>query len=138
MWWATLSPGMKHFILLFLLPCSFVGRAQHTLSGHVSDSQNPAMLSNASLFFPALRQGVNSGADGQFAIEGLPSGRFLLEVSHVGYKTAFFHIETGKDTVLEVGLAPSVSDIKTVVITGARTQAPDETTFNIAQLGKKA
>src|SRR5262245_56019050 len=115
---------MKHFILSGLLLCYYCVPAQHTLSGRVSDAQTSAVLPNASLFFPALHRGVNAMADGQFLIAGLPPGSFLLEISHIGYKTAFFHINTGKDTSINVMLTPSASDIKTVVITGARTQAP--------------
>jgi iron complex outermembrane recepter protein len=60
----------------------------------------------------------------------------LIEISHVGFQTVFLRIDLQKDSAVHLLLAPSIIRAQEVVITGARSQAPDETTYNIAQFSQ--
>ncbi|HEY9008888.1 MAG TPA: TonB-dependent receptor [Ohtaekwangia sp.] len=113
---------------------SFSVQAQHTLSGIVTDSRSNEPLPQASLYLPELQRGLCAQSDGGFIFPDIPGGKLLLEISHLGYKTKFLNISVPCDSLIRIQLEPSVFYAKEVVVTGYRSQAPQETTFTIAQL----
>ena len=98
------------------------------------DAQTSQALSNASLYFPELHRGTASFTDGSFQLNGLRRGKFLLQVSHIGYESIFITLKIQNDSTLEIALQPTWIEMKEVVVTGTQSQSPKETTFNIAQM----
>lgn len=114
-----------------LLPCLFVWtiwlwpgllRAQtftQTIRGQVIDEASGQPLAGASIRLTDLDQSTVSGADGKFRLTEVPTGRHLLEVQLDGF--AEFAIPdlavvSGKETVLEMELTPTVYETDEVKI----------------------
>ena len=108
--------------------------AQHQLTGTVLEFQSDKVIPGASVYFSELSLGTASDEFGEFKIDGLKRGKFLVQISHIGYESFFALLDVPSDSVLRVFLRPSLIEVKEVVVYGKQSQAPKETTFNIAQL----
>lgn len=128
---------MKLSFFVFLTFISTVTLGQHRLSGKILDAQTQQGISDASIYFTELHRGTASSADGTFELNGLKKGRLLVQVSHIGYETFFSTLIIHADTVLEIALRASRTEMKEVVITGTQSQSPQETSFNVSQLNLK-
>jgi len=83
---------MRKWILLsLLLAVASLGlHAQTQLKGRVLDgSMNNEPLIGASIQVPGTTSGTISDLDGNFAFQ-LPAGKFLVQVSMIGYKTEHY------------------------------------------------
>jgi len=77
------------------------------LRGRVTDARNGETLASANVTIPALGRGTLSGADGRFELAALPSGRYNVQASLLGYKrVVLYEIEVtpAKPVVLDVTL----------------------------------
>ena len=70
----------------FLLFFSFIGKSQKLLKGIVIDEQNNKPIANASVFLNTTSLGTVTNGQGNFELV-LPSGRYELIVSSIGYST---------------------------------------------------
>ena len=110
---------MKTRILLIsmcLCALSCVATAQTTVTGMVLDgamSNDP--LIGASVFVTGTTVGTVTDTDGRFTLE-VPEGKFILQISMVGYKTQVLNIR-GKQTV-EVTLMEDAQVMDEVVVVG--------------------
>ena len=75
---------------------TMIAQDMHTLLGIVKDEAGETLI-GANVFLPELEKGTVTGVDGDFIITGLPAGRFILQVSFVGYETSAFSIWIGRD-----------------------------------------
>jgi iron complex outermembrane recepter protein len=127
--------SFRHFPLpLFLfLTSSLYG--QHVLRGNIVDNSNHKPLSNVSIYLPEIHRGSYTDSTGHFIIRNIPAQRILLEISHLGYQTQFSNIEFPADSTMLILAEPSFIPIQEVVVTGIKNNAPDETSFNIVQIG---
>jgi iron complex outermembrane receptor protein len=108
--------------------------AQNTLKGKVYDIQSGSALSGASLYFPELHTGGASSAGGFFQLKIARDGKYLLQISHVGYENYFLTINSPGDSSIAIGLQPSLIQIREVVVTGNQVVNPEKTSFNVLQL----
>ncbi|HEY8934298.1 MAG TPA: TonB-dependent receptor [Cyclobacteriaceae bacterium] len=121
-------------LLLIFMLATLPAKSQHSISGTVTDSKSNEGLLSASIFLPELNRGLCAQDGGKFKISLIPSGKQLIEISHLGYQTKFLYVNISHDSVIQVKLEPSFFYVREVVVTGTRSLAPGETTFNIAQL----
>lgn len=112
-----ISKQMKKLILLYSLFIGIVANAQVTLTGTVKDLANQG-LPGAVIYFPDLKSGAVSQADGSFTINNLPKIKTLLQVRLLGYKTFVKTIDLATQTTLSVLLEESVVEENEVVVTG--------------------
>ncbi|QMU26879.1 TonB-dependent receptor [Adhaeribacter radiodurans] len=92
--------------------------AQNTLFGKVVDQATQEPLIGATVYLPDLRKGAATTETGNFQIRNLPRGRFLVQISYVGYVSTARSITISGETTLDFPLAASATEINTVVITG--------------------
>jgi len=116
---------------LFALPGEKVSRAQ--LSGKVTDSKTNEPLPGVSIYFPDIKTGTQTKADGTYFIGNLPPARLLVQVSFIGYQAYTRQIDLAVTGNMNFALKESVTEISEVVITGQpgvteqkRTPAPIE------------
>lgn len=113
---------MKYFFSFILLGSVFTAFAQdgHTLSGTVTDDQDRPM-GQATVRLINTNYGAISDADGKFSIDGLPEGRFTLQISAIGYatRTADVTVGTGQ-TPLTVKLFESSTQLADVIVTAEK------------------
>ncbi|PSR54795.1 TonB-dependent receptor [Adhaeribacter arboris] len=108
----------KLFIYIFFVLGTVPALAQNTLSGKVVDQATQEPLIGATVYLPDLRKGAATNEVGSFQIRNLPRGRFLVQISYVGYVSAARTITLNGATTLDFPLAASATEINTVVITG--------------------
>ena len=87
-------------------------------TGRITDARTGEALPGANIVFTDLKQGTATDADGRFSFGNLPRGRFLMQVTSVGYNTISQTVDTSSDQPLELKLTPAVTEIGQVVVTG--------------------
>jgi len=123
--------------VIILIGLSNIIYSQITISGIVTD-ENEQPLPGANVYIPEFEKGAITGLNGRFEIVDLPSAKFMIQVSYMGYKTYLENvtINTGfKD--LGIKLQPSILTAKEVVISGGRHSTQHENAIKIELLKKK-
>ena len=87
-------------------------------TGRLTDARTGEALPGANVVFPDLKQGTATDADGRFSFASLPRGRFLVQVTSLGYNTITQTVDTGSGQALEFKLSPAATEIGQVVVTG--------------------
>ncbi len=106
-------------ILLFL---SFYGSAgelkdHFTISGYISDSTNGESLPGATVIVTGFNKGTVANSYGFYSLT-LPSGKYTLRYSYIGYAAHSLSIDLHNDTIINTELKPSAENLKEVEITG--------------------
>jgi iron complex outermembrane recepter protein len=89
-----------------------------TLTGKVTDSKTGEVLSGASVYFPDLRRGGTTNNEGLYKIQNVPEGKYLLEVSFLGYASVVETIELNGNTQKDFTLSHSYVENEAVTVTG--------------------
>src|ERR1043165_71728 len=115
---------MKRIFCLFVFAFTHYAIAgvipgKTSLSGKVSDKASAEAMPGVTIYFPDLKTGTVSGADGSYTIGNLPQTKALVHVSAIGYKMIIENIDLSTITVKDFGLEISAKEINEVVITGS-------------------
>lgn len=138
---------MKYTILFLLLP--FWGSAQQiskvTLSGTIKDSKTKGIIPFGNIQLKTLKDstlitGTMSNADGQFKLTDVNSGKYMLTVSYMGYKTRTLPILAGSlSAFLDLGnveLEEDANTLNEIKISGQQitgiSNKMDKKTFSVA------
>ncbi|HMJ46651.1 MAG TPA: TonB-dependent receptor, partial [Ferruginibacter sp.] len=117
------------FFLALLLTCNAVVTAQSipndpknvrvkvSIAGTITNIEGVA-LPGASLYFPDLRIGGVSDDKGDYKINNIPSGTFLLEISYRGYSSVIEPVKLDGDVQKDFSLTPSYIENQTVTVMG--------------------
>ncbi len=97
---------------------SLASPAQITFSGKITDAKTGEVLPGTSILFPDLKLGTYADNSGKFQFSNIPSGHFLIEVSHTGYTSIIEHIDIDKNLERDFALQPSVLENQGVIVTG--------------------
>lgn len=108
------------FLLLALFLIATELRAQSLVQGVVSSVDNGEPLPSASVFLANTTKGTTTDDKGRFQISNLPSGRFDLVVSYVGYETLVFQIHTDSLKFYRIGLTPLANQLAEVKVKAQR------------------
>ena len=112
------------FLLLCGLMCTISTLAQHTIKGIVKDSKEQFIIGASvvvkfktdSLYY----KGCTTDGEGQFAIEGLASGDYILEISFLGYLNHHQNLKLNKTMDLGIiHLQEKSLNIDEVVVTAS-------------------
>jgi iron complex outermembrane receptor protein len=111
------------------------------LKGKITDAQTKSPLPGATIFIPDLRKSAVSDENGDFVLKNAPArGRFLVQVSYIGYRTVTQMMDFSSPGSFVFALHPSVIEGREVVITGSgsssdnRKNSTSVTTVNKADL----
>ncbi len=93
-----------------------------TVRGQVVDEASNQPIPGANVVVPGSDPliGASTGPDGRFKIEKVPVGRHTFHVTFMGYLPVVMPnltIDAGKETVLTIQLAESVTELESVVVT---------------------
>ena len=89
-----------------------------SISGKITDAKTGEPLAGASIHFPDLRFGRVSNDSGTYKIQNIPQGKYLLEISHLGYTSIIETIEFTADVQKDFLLNPSFIENQTVTVMG--------------------
>jgi len=92
--------------------------AQVSLQGIIRDKDTKEVLPGATIYFPDLKAGVTSGADGKYMAKNLPKIKTLLQVKLIGYKTFVKQIDLSLTQNLDIELEESAVETEEIVVTG--------------------
>ena len=103
------------FIIFFVFTQSNI--AQIKISGHIKDEQTNEALTGVAIYISDLNTGATSNEEGNYKIENIKPGNYLFEYSYTGYKKRVERIFIEKDTVINILISQSVSELNEVVVT---------------------
>jgi iron complex outermembrane receptor protein len=102
--------------MLFALFVQFTF-AQNTLKGRITNQEDQTPLEEVSIYFPQLEKGTVTNADGFFEINNLPSGKFKIVISYIGFQTYSQTVELlESNTQLSLELIPSAIEMEEVIV----------------------
>ncbi len=126
------TPRFCFFCLLFFsFHFTFSQEITQTIRGTVYESETRQPLPGASVYLKDTGPGLGATTDeqGNFRIEKVPIGRYVLKASFVGYETFTIPdllVQAGKETVLEIALVQAAKNLDEIVVRD-NTQTPVET-----------
>jgi len=92
--------------------------ARYSLSGKVTDTSG-SPLSGASAYIPDIRKGSIADASGNYQINDIPSGTYLVEIKFIGYKTILQNIYFNENKTENFSMEISVTEENEIVVTGS-------------------
>ena len=110
-------------ILLMLVCVSVPALAETTinkvvLNGRVTDAIDGQPVVGASIYFPQLKQGTVTNAEGNYTLKDLPAVKTTIQVTYVGHLTIIQSIDLRKTTKADFVLQENNAMLKEVVVTG--------------------
>jgi hypothetical protein len=106
----------------FLLPGLAIAQIPtQTIRGQVTDASSGAPVPGVNVVIENLEPltGTTTNADGHFRLTGVPVGRHTLRFSYIGYEPRYIRdlvVTSARETVLEVSLRESVTEMEAVVV----------------------
>ncbi|MXV14488.1 TonB-dependent receptor [Hufsiella ginkgonis] len=89
-------------------------------SGKVTDANTKDALIGATVTIPDLRISVSTDVNGEFTFKNVPvKGKFLVQVSYVGYKTLTAQVDVAGIGPADFALQPTTIEAHEVVVTGS-------------------
>jgi len=97
---------------------AFASSGKTSLSGKITDKDSKEPIPGVQVYFPDLKTGAMSKADGTYFIDNLPSTKVLVKVSQEGYASITETIDLSTTTTKDFVMGESVTEITEVVVTG--------------------
>ncbi|MDP4285863.1 MAG: TonB-dependent receptor [Bacteroidota bacterium] len=89
-----------------------------SISGKITTVDNTA-LAGTSIYIPDIRKGSIADASGNYHIDDIPSGNYLVEIKYIGYKTILKNIDFTENKIENFTMEISVTEENEIVITGS-------------------
>ena len=110
-------------ILLMLVCVSVPALAETTinkvvLNGRVTDAIDGQPVVGASIYFPQLKQGTVTNAEGNYTLKDLPAVKTTIQITYVGHLTIIQSIDLRTTTKADFVLQENNAMLKEVVVTG--------------------
>ena len=108
-----------YFVPLFLLSFFLMAFVPGTgsLTGRITD-QHGAPLASATIYIPDLKLGVITDTAGYYKFSSLPSGKYLIEVHSIGFKTFTRTVTISGPITQDFSLSDEYVEESPVVVTG--------------------
>ena len=121
-------------LVLFLQSAVVYGQGLK-ISGKLTDATTNEALAGGSISIKGSTKGTTADASGQYAIT-VSSENTVLEFKFVGYTSKT--VIVGKQTNINVSLAPNAADLEQVVVIGYGTQKKTDVTGSVKSVGSAA
>ncbi len=114
---------MKQLLTVFMMTLfmmfSVAYGQRYTISGHVTDKTSGEELIGATVYIKEYNAGVISNGYGFYSLS-VPSGKYKVEYSYLGYDTEQIEVNLTGNKTLNVSLSEIVQEISELVITGEK------------------
>ena len=109
-------------IFLIFLECGFT-QSVGSISGRVQDEKGNG-VSFATIAIKEVNKGTNADLDGHFSFKNLPSAKYMLVASAIGYKKSSTHltVQAGRNVEIQIVLPEDSKKLQEVIVT-EKTQA---------------
>ncbi|MCW3119597.1 MAG: TonB-dependent receptor plug, partial [Chitinophagaceae bacterium] len=91
------------------------------LTGKITDVKTGAPIPGATIFIHDTKTGAAAGADGTFKTSSIPPGKYLVEISSIGYQTIIESIDVKGITEKQFNMQGSTLEQEGVTVTGVST-----------------
>jgi iron complex outermembrane receptor protein len=105
------------FTFLFLV-VNASAQTKLSMSGKISDAKTGDPLAGASIYFPDLRIGGAADDKGVYKIQNIPQGKYLLEITYLGYSSIVETVEVTGDVQKDFSMSPSYIENQAVTVMG--------------------
>lgn len=126
--------------LLFLLTSLFsFAQTGAVLSGRISDAASNA-IPKASVRILNTNYGALTDSEGRFTINNIPSGRYTLQVSGIGFATVSKEVNaaSGEGENLSIQLSPSSTQLDVVIVSAQKKEeALQRIPFSISSISSR-
>lgn len=108
--------------LAVLIASPLAAQSSGTLRGTVTDSASGTGVAEATVLVRGTMRGVQTDANGRYALAGLAPGSVTITVQRIGYASRSVQttITSGRESTLDVILAPSAQVIAPLVVSATR------------------
>ncbi|HKP32864.1 MAG TPA: TonB-dependent receptor plug domain-containing protein, partial [Chitinophagaceae bacterium] len=89
-----------------------------TVTGKILDLKTHQPLAAASIYFPDVKTGAVTNANGEYRINNIPQGRYLVEVTYLGYAPVIEQLQLTGNLQKDFLLNPSFKENEAVIVTG--------------------
>jgi hypothetical protein len=115
----TISNILRRIPLLLLAFLPVISLAQQSVSGMITDADTGEPLLGVTVLIQGTNKGTVSDFDGNYLIQNLDAGDYVLDVSYTGYSKFSQAITVGSsDLSQDVQLSFSASELDEIVVTG--------------------
>jgi hypothetical protein len=107
------------FVLLLYPAVSYSQTLTSTIRGIVRDADTHRALSSANIQLVSTTQGATSDKNGTFRFARLPTGRYSLTISYVGYESFTVPeilLESGREKIIEIDLHQISQQLEEAVV----------------------
>ena len=120
----------KIFFWLFFMT-AVISYGQNSLQGKVVDADTGEPLVGATVYVPKLEKGTITDLDGNFQLEGLQKGLFLILFSSLGYGSKTVEIEVPSEENITVQLSPTAIEMEEVIVSTPFHQLQSENVMKV-------
>lgn len=92
--------------------------SQNSLNGTIKNKQSQEVLPGVLIYFPDLKSGVISDAEGKYTVNNLPKIKTVLQVKLLGFKTIVKVVDLAITQQLDFEMEESVVEADEIVVTG--------------------
>lgn len=105
-------------LFIFHFPMLLNAQDNGSVSGTVQSGNKP--VPSATVGIQTLNKGTYTNNEGEFSLQDIPPGEYVLSVSAVGFRPLKKNItvEQGREIFIELNLVISVTELEQVVVTG--------------------
>jgi len=114
--------SVKNTLLLLLISAGLAANSQqptNSLSGKIVDDKSNA-VPDASVYVLNSQSGTYTNRQGEFALYNVPSGKFILHVSAVGYADVSKLIDDGNKGSIQITLTRSTVHLDEVIVSAQK------------------
>jgi iron complex outermembrane receptor protein len=109
---------MRIFFVCLMLLISAKSIGQLSIHGKVYEISQQTALPGVTIYIPDLKRGTITDGAGEYVMQNLPRGKFLIEFKSIGYSSAVKLVDVANTPELNVSLSTSVTELNEVVVTG--------------------
>src|ERR1700744_1917019 len=85
------------------------------ISGKITDKSTGRPIAGATVAIPDLKTGTSADANGLYLLKNLPRGKYLIEVSALGYASVIDEVDLGKTETVDFKLTTSSYELADLV-----------------------
>lgn len=108
---------------------------QRTVTGKVTSQEDGAPIPGVNVLIKGTTTGTATDADGNYSIN-VSGSEAVLVFTFIGYQN--FEAVVGSRSTVDVAMAPDITQLSEVIVTGYGTQLKQDLTGNIAKVGGEA
>src|SRR5690606_21844878 len=128
----SMKKFLSAFCALFYLLIAQVHAQEQTVTGKVTDAMDGSALPGVTILIKGTTQGTPTDIDGEFSLQ-VPSPDVVLVFSFIGYISE--EVTVGNSNVLDISLAPDISQLDEVVVVGFGERKKRDLTGSISSVG---